>query len=355
MCSRLRLLLYPIAFLCAAESAVAAEIHDSVEAGDLAAVQALLEANAVDVNAANHGDRFTPLHLAILTDRPEIAALLVVHGADIEALDVKQRTPLELAVRVGDTESAKLLVNAGADVHKKNREGMTPLHVAAKTGQMAAATLLLAAGADVNQEGRADRTPLFHARTAEMTKLLIEAGAKIGVRDEAKTTPLVMAVRDQRRGAAAALLEHGADVNERDDEGCPIIHVAFIQPDPRLKEVVLRHKPDLRLRDAKGHTVLHYAAMRTPADIALLERLLDAGAEINARDYDDGHTALAIATMRGHEEAVRFLVKRGADVNLADLNGQTPLFHALRDHGRSPTREQLDRIAALLRENGAID
>jgi uncharacterized protein len=49
-------------------------------------------------------------------------------------------------------------------------------------------------------------------------------------------------------------------------------------------------------------------------DVPALERLLAAGADINARD-PHGQTALMLAALEGHERAVAFLAQRGADLN----------------------------------------
>ena len=49
-------------------------------------------------------------------------------------------------------------------------------------------------------------------------------------------------------------------------------------------------------------------------DVAALERLLAAGADIDALD-EHGQTALMLAALEGHERAVAFLAQRGANLN----------------------------------------
>lgn len=63
-------------------------------------------------------------------------------------------------------------------------------------------------------------------------------------------------------------------------------------------------------------------------DLARLEALLAAPADINARD-SHGRTALMLATLRGQAGAVDALLAHGADVNIADAGGITPLQAAL--------------------------
>jgi uncharacterized protein len=62
-------------------------------------------------------------------------------------------------------------------------------------------------------------------------------------------------------------------------------------------------------------------------DVAELNRLLDAGASVNANARDDWNP-LTIASREGHVEAVQILLKRGASINMTEGGGHTALFWA---------------------------
>ena len=64
-------------------------------------------------------------------------------------------------------------------------------------------------------------------------------------------------------------------------------------------------------------------------DVILLQKLLKDGANINASDRY-GRTALHLASAEGHSEAVRFLVMKGAKVDVEDCRGCQPLEEAVR-------------------------
>ena len=67
-------------------------------------------------------------------------------------------------------------------------------------------------------------------------------------------------------------------------------------------------------------------------DVSSLERLLSAGADINTRDVQ-GHTALMLAALEGHERAVAFLAGRGADLNhTADYQLSALMLAVIRGH-----------------------
>ena len=79
-------------------------------------------------------------------------------------------------------------------------------------------------------------------------------------------------------------------------------------------------------------------------DLTELRKLLEARVDIDSRD-DLGRTALMLATLRGHAEAVDLLLEKGADPNVADTEGVTPL-QAARE-GKNAA------IAAALERRGA--
>jgi len=78
-----------------------------------------------------------------------------------------------------------------------------------------------------------------------------------------------------------------------------------------------------------GRTALHQAASAGHTDI--LKILLDAGADINARDrglFSQGADALYLASVSGHSDVVRELLSKGAKVDSTEDNGWTSLIKA---------------------------
>jgi ankyrin repeat protein len=72
-----------------------------------------------------------------------------------------------------------------------------------------------------------------------------------------------------------------------------------------------------------GLTPLMYAARQGSLEAALA--LVDAGSKLNAVNGDKS-TALVLAIINGHFDIARQLVERGADVNLASIDGAAPLY-----------------------------
>jgi ankyrin repeat protein len=131
---------------------------------------------------------------------------------------------------------------------------------------------------------------------------------------------------------ARRLVAAGADVNAKDQsvQSAYLIATSEVGDDPRLLELTLENGADVRSLDSYEGTGLIRAADR--GYTAIVARLLETDI-----DFDHvnrlGWTALLEAIILGggdpaHTEVVRLLVDAGADVNLADGQGVTPLTHA---------------------------
>jgi ankyrin repeat protein len=123
--------------------------------------------------------------------------------------------------------------------------------------------------------------------------------------------------------------------------------VALVGDDPRLLDLTLENGADVDSRDSYDGTGLIRAAERGNARI--IARLLETTI---AKDHGNrlGWTALPEAIILGeggpaHTRTVRLLVDAGADVNIADRSGTSPLAHA--------RARRFTAIARILADAGA--
>src|SRR5215472_7013557 len=91
----------------------------------------------------------------------------------------------------------------------------------------------------------------------------------------------------------------------------------------------LRQPGFLHAADREGHTALFAAAVA--CNTAVLDQVLARISDRADLDHRDrrGATALFYAASQGRGDVLRRLVRRGADVNLPDAGGKTPLMVAV--------------------------
>ena len=182
--------------------------------------------------------------------------------------------------------------------------------------------------------------------TGEVRRLLDE-GAAVTARDPEGATALVAAAYGNHLEPARALVAAGADVNAEDRTEQSAFLIATSESYLELLDLTLAAGADVDAKDSYNGTGLIRAAERGHAEV--VHRLLATPIEVDHVNRL-GWTALLEAVILGeggpaHVRTVRLLVEAGADVDLPDRDGVTPLAHA--------EQRGYDQIAAVLRDAGA--
>jgi len=103
-------------------------LHHAVLCDDVFKLNRLLDESA-DPNAQD-GDGITPLHLACMENRQNLAMILMSRGGDGSVVDESRRSPLHYAVEKGLTRIVQTLLEYDTYMEGKDRNGLTTLHVA---------------------------------------------------------------------------------------------------------------------------------------------------------------------------------------------------------------------------------
>ena len=111
-------------------------------------------------------DGFTALHFACFFGQPEAARLLILAGADVNAVatNAMQVMPLHSAARARNLEAARLLLEHGATPNARQHGGWLPIHAAAQNGDRAMVELLLHHHAGSKLANDDGKTPAMIAR-----------------------------------------------------------------------------------------------------------------------------------------------------------------------------------------------
>jgi len=267
----------------------------AVQQGDISALESLLQTKADVVNVAR-ADGTTALAWAVYRDNQKATELLLRAGADANIANENGVTPLTLACLNNNPGIIQALLDAGADPNLAKITGITPLMTCANSGSSAGVDLLLKRGAMVNvMEARAGQTALMWAiveRHPEIVQLLVDNGADIHTRSK--------------------------EIPE------PEPYVIEIEPGKSVWGSNYPAKTKFR-KMSGGFTPMHFVAQQGEIETARI--LLNAGADVNSPHAELGNPLL-IAMVSGHNNLAKFLLEQGANPNIKDLWGVTPLHYA---------------------------
>lgn len=309
-----------------------------------------------------------------LTAEQEKKVKLLIDHADLTATDDRGRNLVHEAIYTDKLELMRYLL--------KRLEAQNPTQVKAILNQA--------------EKNSVSRTPFVRAvskNNRELVELLLQKGAEPTIED------LIEAMNSSIERYSLAMLQYLVDEvikSKRkmlaEEDVFPVLVQAAQRSHSDMSDIVkyLIEKFDKRCflvcaKDGAGNTALHYAAMEN--NRPTMEVLIMKGASVDkpnndgqtpmhlaakqgcdssvntllsknraAIDIQDqaGQTALHLAAQQGHQRVVRVLLARGANKNLVNQAGQTPLAVAYQAHqlaakqGDENTMQNLDDIIAEL-------
>lgn len=346
-------------------------LHWAVHHDDAALVQKLLKEGA-NPNAVNDYGA-TPLSEAAISGNPVVLSALIKAGADVNAVNPSGQTALMVLARTSNVAAVRVLLKAGARINAAEAvRGQTALMWAAAQGQPAMVRELIAQGADVNArtavnehqrqvsgEPRAQYRPaggftplLFAARQGclDCVKALVGKGAQIDYTDPEGVTALIVAVNNFNFDIGAWLLAKGANPNLWDWWGRTALWCAV-----DLNTVPRGGRPDMPSLDKTSSLQMIDLLLKAGANPNLQLKLLPPYRAVGADRGADtlltiGSTPLLRAAKAGDADATRLLLKAGANPNLPQVAGITPVMAAA---GLGSTN--IDTRGSLKTQAGMID
>ena len=353
-----------------------------LEGGRLDNIKRLLELGA-DIQQLEFNAGWSALHFAATYSSPEIIEYLLSLGMTVNMTDKSGRTPLMCAcLKAGRLDNIKRLLELGADIQQLEfNDGWSALHFAATYSSPKIIEYLLSLGMTVNMTDKSGRTPLMCAcleggrldnikrllelgadiqqlefndgwsalhfaatySSPEIIEYLLSLGMTVNMTDKSGRTPLMCAcLKAGRLDNIKRLFELGADIHQLQfNDGWSALHFAATYSSPEIIEYLLSLGMTVNMTSKTGRTPLMCACLKA-GRLDNIKRLLELGADIQQKEFNDGWSALHFAARYSSPEIIEYLLSLGMTVNMTSKTGQTPLMCACFEAGR------LDNIKRLL-------
>ncbi|GFQ79999.1 hypothetical protein TNCT_188471 [Trichonephila clavata] len=309
----------------------------AVEMNGVTAACTLIKHGA-NINVADKTTRYTPLMLSAKNKNCEMAELLLINRATVDARDFLGQTALHFAALNGCQEMVRLLLKGGANILIADVDQSTALHKAAEKGHTEIVRILIQKKADVNVVDKDGHTPLhFTAESGylEIVKVLIQAEAFIDAKDNFGSTALHLSTQCKHDEIVKCLIEFGANINELDENKRSPFHMAIESCNEEIIKHFIDRGIDSNFRSVDGSTLLHIAAMH--GNKSFMEDLIKKGCDVKARDKLD-RTPLHLAAEGNQKEVVELLAQGMASrstekkFDWKDKYGHTPLYYAVKNN-----------------------
>jgi len=217
----------------------------------------------------------------------------------VDVMDDDNRTALHLAAEANQTTVIQLLLESDGSPDLRDLDGCTPLILACARGFLVSANVLIESGCDLDERSLEGRTALMEA-----------AG-------------------NGHLPVVESLVQAGCHVNVQDCHGYSALSEAAAAGDLAIVNMLIAGGADTEGTDTRGRTALHVAALHGHNDVC--SRLIHVSKNLDIQDHD-GYTSTMLAAwdpwQRGTFPTLQNLAMRGANLDIVDVKGISPLFKA---------------------------
>ncbi|XP_059176228.1 ankyrin-3-like [Physella acuta] len=298
-------------------------------------------------------NRTTILISCIKLECFKVFAMLQRAGADLEQVDDQDDTPLLAALRLPvdkQVDFVKVLLFTGAKIDVTNNLGQTPLFLAVKNNNLDIIKLFVREKAELNtrfpKHVAGNSGTVLHLavinRSVEIVQYLTTLDIDVNLQNDEGKTALILAAELGLSECVVALLKAKTDVNIRDAKGCNALAYAINGRSPELNpsntylccvKELLDYSSDVNVQykidDRKTSPLMDSIRLEY---MSYVDLLLKARADLELTD-ERGETILMAVIMSKQRRWLEFakrLVRAGANVNVVNSVGKTPLEMSIR-------------------------
>ena len=295
---------------------------------------------------------FDPVVMAINAQAPNetIRYLLEQPGNSVDKITHDSRNYLHWAAFRGNVEVVNYLLSKGAKVSAEDSHGSTPLNFAAGAGvtDTQVYDLLIKSGAnlkkDLNHDGaNALLLAVANDKELKLTDYFVSKGLDLKSTDAAGNNAFSYAARSGNIDVLKALQQRGVPVNAN----AMIMASQGSRRGPAPVEV-FQYLESVGVKPAavnkNGENALH-ALVRRPGQTALIEYFLSKGADVNQADEEGNTPFMNAAASNRDSKVLDMLLPNVKNINQGNQKGVTALAMAVK--GNSPD------VVSLLLNKGA--
>lgn len=310
----------------------------------------------------NEGDTALSL-VANHTTNIDLLTWLLSQGADINMLYNNNANIIKSAIDAGASiEVIRFLLFNGANPNLADNDGNNSMHSAVAANRVDLVELLLVEVNDIDQQNNRQENALHIAAlknvATDIIGLLLTRNIDIDAQNIEGNNALHCALQsaDFSNTATLALLleaalERKEYINRRNSSGQNVLHIAMLNNlSLYIIKYLVANGAIVQALDLSGCTPLHLGAKSKDVNYATLQYLLAKGLRIDQQDKN-GLTALHYAVAAGGKASlIDFLLRAGANHNIANYSGATTLNLAIHQDADLDVIELLINFGANIEE-----
>ncbi|OUM59360.1 hypothetical protein PIROE2DRAFT_63825 [Piromyces sp. E2] len=330
----------------------------------------------ININGKNNNNEY-PLSKAIIKKDDTCVSLILKYGQE-NGIDliINEKTkdgilPLTKAITQNNDLIVYLLLEYGIknkidlNINEKDITGSYPLLLAMKQNNVDLISLIMKYGKECNVElniTRNDNNENYPFLSAikkgdinivmTFTKYIMEQGYDMPKLFENKINPLIYAYTNGYKEIFNFLINYQSifNGNEKDFQGYSLLYHAVLKEDMPTIQYLIENGSDINSEDKNGTAIIHLLFNKSKFNEKIFNTLLqNNNIDLNKKN-SDGDTLLLLLIKKNipfaiKENYIKTIIRRGANVNIKDRNGNSPLSEAIKLNSLS--------IVACLLENGA--